>query len=145
MLWPRIVLARGEKKPDAETVAIARKIQQKLAAVARQSLAGAPVDVRPEPQRVCTQTGCVGVSVGALLAKVGKGCAVVALVSRPGQSPQRLVAWAGRVTLKAAEVPFRSHPEGSVGFPDFASCSSLIEQLATNDGPVVEAIREAAR
>lgn len=146
VLWPRIVLpSTGPRSPDASLLALARSVQQRLAQDAARALTGRAVDVRPKPQRVCPRSGCVAVSVGALLTRAGSGCAALALVSPAGRSPARIVPWGGKVVVRNAVVPFREHPEGHVAVKDYVPCERLLEALARRDAEVESAIQSAAR
>ena len=145
VLWPRIVLPRGAGQPDAETLALAAKVQAHLAEVARHALGARPVETRPEPERVCPKVGCKAVSLGVLLARAGNGCSVIALVSAPGPSAARLVTWSpGTVRLTENSVPFREPPERVVKVDDYASCAKLPGELAAKDGEIEAAIVAAA-
>ena len=145
VLWPRIVLPRSAAGPDAETRAIAARVQARLADVAKRVLGGKGVDVRPEPERVCPKQGCAAMSLGILLAQAGGGCSVFALVSSKGTSPARIVPWSpGTVTLSASSVPFREPAEKHVKVQDYAPCSKLPDDLATKDADIEAAIRAAA-
>jgi hypothetical protein len=84
VLWPRVVGPRGSPKPTTD---LARQLQSRLVAIAQRVAPGRPIDVRPEPERVCPRSGCAAMSLGVLLAVAGKGCVAVALVSDRGQSP----------------------------------------------------------
>jgi hypothetical protein len=142
ILWPRVVMPRGAGKPDAEALAIAGKVQTRLASIAERVLGGRLVDVRPEPERVCPKQGCKAASLGVLFTKAGGGCAVVALVSAPGTSPQKLIQWSpGEVTLRQASVPFRSPPEAVIGVKDYAACDKLPDALSAHDAEIEAAIR----
>ena len=143
VLWPRIVLARGSAGPDAETRALAGRVQQRLAEVARRAAPGKPVDVRPEPERVCPRSGCKAASVGALLTRAGSGCAVLALVSAPGQSPQRIVPWFADVTLDADSVGFREHAEKVVRVRDQGACAALPDALSAGEAAIESAVKNA--
>lgn len=143
VLWPRIVLPRGSSGPDAETRAIAGEVQRELETLARRAAPGAEVDARPEPERVCPRSGCRAASLGVLLARAGSGCAVLALVSKPGTSAQRIVPWYGQVRLDADQVPFREHAERKVHVEDYGSCSALPGALAERRSAIEEAIRHA--
>ncbi len=147
VLWPRIVHSRGDSAaPDDETRALATRIQRHLASLVHRELPGVPVDVRPEPERVCPRSGCVAVSVGVLLTRSGqKGCSATALVAPPDVAPARLVPWAGRVEPTQQIVPFREHAEEFVRVRDLARCDTLLEAAADRDKDVVEAIRQALR
>jgi len=147
VLWPRIVHSRnGPSAPDDETRALAARMQRHLASLIHRDLPGVPVDVRPEPERVCPRTGCVAVSVGVLLTRSGqKGCSATALVAPPDVAPARLVPWAGRVEPTQQSVPFREHAEDFVRVRDLARCDTLLEAAADRDKAVVEAIRQALR
>jgi len=142
ILWPRVVMPRGAGKPDADTLALAGKVQTRLASIAERVLGGRLVDVRPEPERVCPKPGCKAASLGVLFTKAGGGCAVVALVSAPGTSPQKLLQWSpGKVTVREASVPFRSPPEAVIGVKDYAACDKLPDALSAHDAEIEAAIR----
>ncbi len=143
MLWPRIVLPRGAGEPDASLRALARDVQTSLASASRGVFPPAKVDVRPAPERVCPRAGCKAVSVGALLTRAGKGCAVLALVSGPGESPATIVPWAGVVQLDRVEVPFREPPERQVQVDDYVRCTDLGAAMRKNAGRIEEAVRKA--
>lgn len=139
VLWPRVIPTDG-----AEAVADqAAGLQQRLRNIAESSLPGRSLDVRPSPERACPYRGCKGVSIGAVLAHSGRGCAVVALVSQPGQSPYRLVAWTKNTRLRASVVPFREPPESQIEVGDYRPCDSLEEELSELDETVSAAVREA--
>lgn len=139
VLWPRIVQPRGSPPPDASLRKIAGDVQAQLARIAKK--AGGPVEVRPEPERVCPQGGCKATRLGALVTRAGHGCAVVAVVGRPGETAAHLVPWAGRISLSATEVPFRSPPERVVHVGDYVPCASL--DLSKRAGDVEAALRSA--
>ncbi|MBI5534277.1 MAG: hypothetical protein HY898_16250 [Deltaproteobacteria bacterium] len=147
VLWPRVVLPRkGEMPDEASTRQLAGRLQAKLASMLRDKFPGVPVDVRPEPERVCPRAGCVAASVGILFTRSGKGgCTATVLASRQGDSPARLVPWAGGVKLKDETVPFREAPELRVRVMDHAACESLIEEAGKRDPEVEEAIRGVLR
>lgn len=144
VLWPRVVVPRSVGKPDADTLAIAGRVQTRLASIAERVLGGRAVDVRPEPERVCPKSGCKGASLGVLFTKAGAGCAVVALISGPGTAPARLIQWSpGVVKIKQASVPFRSPPESVIAVEDYAACDKLPDTLSEHDAAVESAIRSA--
>jgi len=144
VLWPRIVLPRGEA-PDASLRQLAGRVQKRLAEVTAQAAPGRALDLRPEPERVCHRSGCEAASVGALLTRAGKGCAVVALVSGPGTSPATLVPWAGSLRLSSPEVAFRSPPESVLGVKDYVPCDALDTALAAHDAQVKAQIARQAQ
>lgn len=139
VLWPRIVQPRGAPPPDASLRALAGRVQSELARIAKDS--GAAVDLRPEPERVCPRVGCQATRLGALVTRADHGCAVVAVVGRPGTSPARLVPWAGSVKLSASEVPFRSPPERVVHVEDYVPCDAV--DLSKRAADVTAALRAA--
>jgi hypothetical protein len=141
VLWPRIIPASA----GAESHDVAAALQSHLVSLVQTALPGREIDVRPEPERVCRQAGCIAMSVGILLARSGDGCVAVALISRPGQSPARLVPWVGEVVLSQEEVPFREHPESVVTISDFARCDEVAGALDTRDSIIEAAILEASR
>ncbi len=142
VMWPRIVMSRsGPPKPDAETRAVAGKLQARLAELTRRGAAGKTVEVRPEPERVCPRSGCKAVSVGILLARSGKGCAAAALISGPGTGPARIVPWLAKVSTNRTSVPFREPPEQAVSVSDYVPCAS-VATAAGSDEDVAKALSE---
>jgi hypothetical protein len=145
VLWPRIVLTRqGLGKPDDATRELARSLQARMADLVRSAAPGKNVDVRPEPERVCPRSGCTAASIGVLFAKAGDGCAAVALVSSPGQSPAKLVPWLGAARLTTDTVPFRQQAEEAVRVTDFSRCSAIAGEK-DHDADVQNAIKAAAK
>src|SRR5258706_8826239 len=120
VLWPRIVGDKGGAA-EADTRQIAARLQRRLQTMVARALPGRPVDVRPEPERVCPRSGCSAIAVGAVLSRSGGGCAVAALISDPGTSAARIVPWAGRVSLRHPTVPFRQPPEQEMSVEDYQS------------------------
>lgn len=143
VFWPRTVLPRGAR-PDDDTRALARRLQARLADVVRRAAPNHPVDVRPEPERVCPRSGCKAASVGVLLARAGNGCAAVALVSGSGTAPAELVPWMGQIALDRTSVPFREPPEAGVRVQDYLKCSSLVDDTS-GDATVQSAIKKVVR
>jgi hypothetical protein len=145
VLWPRIVLPRDAGKPDPETLQLAARAQSRLAELARKVLGRVTIDMRPEPERVCPKAGCKGISLGILFAKAGAGCSVMALVSAPGTSAQRIVPWSpGVVQLTRDSVGFREPAEAVVKVTDYGACGKLPDELAAKDAAIEAAIRTAA-
>jgi len=140
ILWPRIVGDKGGSG-ESDTRQIAARLQRRLQAIVARALPGRPVDVRPEPERVCPRSGCAAVAVGAVLSRSGGGCAVAALVSDPGTSAARLVPWAAKITLRHPTVPFRQPPEQEMSVDDFENCGALDAALAPHDADVEAALR----
>jgi len=136
VLWPRIIPA-GERDSLRPT---AQALQERLRAMVASALPGRPIDVRPENERVCPITGCLGSAVGLLLVRQGTGCVAITLLSDPGKSAQRLVGWAGGYT-SPAEVPFREPPESSVLVRDYVPCERLLELTGARDDAVRGALR----
>jgi hypothetical protein len=141
VLWPRIIGDRGGAT-DPDSRQIAARIQRRLASLVAKALPGRPVDVRPEPERVCPRAGCSAIAVGAVLSRSGGGCAVAALVSDPGTSAARIVPWAGRVSLRHPTVPFRQPPEQEMSVEDFQSCGAIDGDLAGHDAEVEAALKK---
>ena len=133
LLWPRVVPGTGSEVLTPQ----ASWIQARLKKMIKTSVPGRAIDIRPEPERVCPQAGCKGVSVGALLVHHEEGCAVVALIGQPGRSSVRMVPWAGKVILKSETVPFREPPESYVTIRDLVPCKTILSEL-TEEGPAVE-------
>jgi hypothetical protein len=128
ILWPRII----PKSDDAETVALAERIQSKLASMATASGAKS-VDKRPAPERVCPRpAGCRGPSVGAVLTVKDSACAVAVVVGPAGASDVELMPLAGGIDLKRKTVPFREPPESALTIVEFAKCSDLRASLEEN-------------
>ena len=140
VLWPRII-GRSEEGRSED---IAAALQQRLREVVARALPGRPVDVRPEPERVCPQGGCRTVNVGVLLLREQAGCAVLALVGGAGRSAISIVPWAGDVELRSATVPFRDPPEDEVRVKDFTPCGEILGALSQREAEVEAAIRAAA-
>lgn len=141
VFWPRII----PYPTSEETRAIAAAVQGRLRAIVAEALPGRPIDVRPEPERVCPQTGCRAMTVGVLLLHEGSGCAALALVAGSGKSSTTIVPWVGRVKVHDSDVPFRDYPENHVTVTDFASCSTLLAQLEERKPEIIAAIQARAR
>jgi hypothetical protein len=141
VLWPRIIPS------DQAGVSreLAGAIQNHLRNLVSQALPGRAIDMRPEPERVCPQAGCLGPSVGILFLRDSNGCAVLGLVSGPGQSSTRMIPWVGLVDARPEDVPFRQPPESYVTVKDFsAPCSSVLGLLGDRDAEIIAAIRSVA-
>ncbi|MBW2460928.1 MAG: hypothetical protein JRH11_04730 [Deltaproteobacteria bacterium] len=139
VLWPRVVTSAG-----ASAVFEASEVQAALRSIAERVFEGAPIDVRPDPQRTCPQSGCAGVAIGAVVLKSSSACAVVATVSRPGPTDAHLVAWVAEVELQNHHVPFREPPESHIRVVDFLPCAELATSLAANEPAVEELLRQTA-
>lgn len=137
VLWPRVV----PPSDDPGVQALAGQLQARLAAAVARELDGAPVDVRPAPERACPRDGCKGISVGAVLGHKAGGCVAVAFVSARGPEPHQVLPWAGEVAIFSPQVQFRSPPENAFEVAEFTPCSMLQEQL--DDGPLAAAIADA--
>ncbi len=135
VFWPRII----PKTDDANIQGYARALQQRLVAIANKKFKG-KIDVRPAPERVCPQQGCKAATLGVLFTHRGGGCTAVALFSRPGRSPIRLIPWAGVVTLKKDQVPFRAYPETQLSIQDAVPCADFVEALAQKQADVEAAL-----
>ncbi len=134
VFWPRVI----PKTDDAEIRSLAKTLQQRLVAVASKRFD--KIDMRPEPERVCPQSGCDGATLGVLLAHGGGGCTAVALVAEAGQSPSKLVPWAGLVRLKREEVGFRDYPESALTIKDAVPCDDLAKALAAKEADILAAL-----
>jgi len=139
VLWPRVVSSGVDEVPETS------EVQSQLRAIAERAAEGRPVDVRPEPQRVCPQGGCEAAAVGAVVLRADTGCAVVATASLPGPTPARLVPWAGQVELAEHNVPFREPPEQHIRVTDFVPCSDLATALYSVEPEIEQAVREVIR
>ena len=140
VLWPRITPRAAEAR-DRQA---AQRVQSYLRAAVQRHLPGRAIDIRPEPERACRRSGCDAVAVGAVLAKRGSACMVVATVTPPGPVETTLVPMAGQVDLQRASIPFRDPPENYLSVRDFADCSNIEAQLARGDAALAEALRRAA-
>jgi hypothetical protein len=140
VLWPRVIPATE----DAEIVALAGSLQQRLTEVARAAVPGGAIDTRPQPERVCPRSGCRAASLGAVLVHVDGGCVALGLVAEPGASPTRILAWAGDVKLGKTEVPFREPPESEVKIVDAVPCKDLGKALGDAPAELSDALAAAA-
>lgn len=139
LLWPRVI----PRSDDPQTEQDAAFVQGQLRAAIARALPGRPVDVRPNPERVCPRSGCVGVSVGAVFMHKEAGCGVVATVSKPGTEPQRLITMAGALSLTAETAPFREPPETFVTVHDFDRCVDLGPSMELRMAALEAALRDA--
>lgn len=141
LLWPRII----PRDIVDENRDLAGALQQRMKGIVEKHLPGRAIDFRPEPERVCPKTGCAGVSVGLLLSRQGQGCLVIALISRPGVAPTRIVPWVGKVQLRADTVGFREWPESQITVADYIPCNSLLTTMDSQEANIAAALQEAAR
>lgn len=141
VLWPRII----PREIVDENRDLAAALQQQMRRIVEKHLPGRPLDFRPEPERVCPQGGCVGASVGLLLSRSGNGCLVLALVSRPGPSPTKIVPWVGKVQLRTDTIGFREWPESQIVVSDFVPCNALLTTMDAGEASVAAALRAAAQ
>ncbi|MBK7830332.1 hypothetical protein [Nannocystis sp.] len=141
ILWPRII----PRDIVDENRGLAAALQQQMKLMVEKHLPGRAIDFRPEPERVCPKAGCTGVSVGLLLSRQGQGCLVLALVSRPGASPTRIVPWVGKVQLRADTVGFREWPESQITVADYIPCSSLLTTMDAQEAAIAAALKAAAQ
>ncbi len=139
VLYPRVVPVTRED----ELRAISVGVQQRLVDLVMRALPGRKMDLRPFPERACPQAGCTVPALGAVLASVDTGCAVVVTLSPPGRSDSTLRAWAGEVELRGGPVPFREAPESRITVKDMAICADLAEAGAAKDAELITAIRAA--
>ena len=138
VLWPRIIPSAQAE----QTSELAAKVQVQVTALARRTMPGRALDVRPKGERSCPETGCPGGSLGVLLIRKGEGCAAVALVGVPGRSKLRLAAWAGQLELKKYEVEFRDPPESQVRVVDFVPCAALVAAMEAPNADVERAVHD---
>jgi len=139
IFWPRII-PRDIVEQNHE---LAAALQRHTRTVVQRNLPGRSLDVRPEPERVCPQGGCKAPSIGILLSREQQGCLVLALISKPGESPTKIVPWAGDVRLKSDIVPFREYPEGQITVADYVPCTALLSTMDENEEVVMRALTEA--
>jgi hypothetical protein len=141
VLFPRIIPAEAFDS----TRMIAGLVQQRAQELVERTLAGRPIDVRPEPERTCPKAGCAAVALGVLIVRQGDGCAVVGFVMPPGTSdPTTLVPWTGDLTLKQTTIPFRAYPESEVVVSDYGPCDDLPGSLGEHEAEVAAALTAAA-
>ena len=141
LLWPRII----PRDIVDENRDLAAALQQRMKGMVEKHLPGRAIDFRPEPERVCPKTGCAGVSIGLLLSRQGQGCLVLALISRPGVSPTRIVPWVGKVQLRADTVGFREWPESQITVADYVPCTSLLTTMDAQEAAIADALKAAAQ
>ena len=89
-----------------------------------------PLDVRPDPERVCPRDGCLGPSLGALLVTQNGTCAAVAVVGNPGRGEHALIRWSGRLTVRDRVIPYRDPPESHVTLQEATPCEGMGAELA---------------
>ncbi|MCZ7680771.1 MAG: hypothetical protein M5U28_19165 [Sandaracinaceae bacterium] len=135
VLFPRVM-----GLPGAEPAAL----QAHMVELARRLFPDRPIDVRPDPERVCPRAGCNGVSLGALLIVRDGSCATVGIVGGPGATDLTLTRWSGRLIVRDRVIPFREPPESHVVLQDSSPCDQLVEHLTVEDYAVEEALRAAA-
>lgn len=135
-LWPRII----PRTATATSRELATAVQRYMVGLIRRTLPNRPIDIRPEPERVCRRAGCEAISVGVLLVRKNAGCVLIGLVSRPGQSPAALIPWLGEVQLKQRTAGFREPPESQVRVLDFAMCDQLPRQLSQKNEALITAL-----
>ncbi len=139
VLWPRIV----PRDEDPVTTEIASLLQARLRAMAERT--GAPVEVRPAPERACPRDGgCVATSLGAVLSRKGGACAAAVTIGPPGTSPVRVLGWAGNVEVKDETSAFRDPPENLLVVKEWAKCEDLLASLRKNAPPSDESAIEKA-
>lgn len=134
VFWPRIMGFAGAE---------AALLQERLVAIARRVDPDGPIDVRPEPQRVCPRGGCEAPSLGVLLVVQDGTCATVAIIGRPHDGDLSLVRWTGDLTVRDAQVPFREPPESHITLHDRTPCADLATELAAHEAEVEAALRAA--
>lgn len=135
VLFPRVMGLPGEE---------AQHLQQHMVALAQRVFPDRPMDVRPDPERVCPRSGCNGVSLGALLVTQNGNCVVLGVVGAPGPTDLTLRRWAGEITVRDETIPFRDPPESHVTVHDMAACGELDAALGEEDYAIEEALRRAA-
>ena len=141
VLWPRIV----PRQIVDDNRGLASALQQQMRRIVEKHLPGRAIDFRPEPERVCPKTGCAGVSVGLLLSREQQGCLVLALISRPGTSPTKIIPWVGKVVLTRDTVDFREWPESQITVADYVPCTSLLTTMDAQEPAIAAALQAAAQ
>jgi hypothetical protein len=141
VFWPRVI----PRSDDPELSALAGEVQAKLVELARATYPDRPIDVRPEPERVCPREGCPAATFGIVILHDNEShCAAVALTSAGETSTNALAVWAGDLVLKEERVEFREYPESYVGIRDYVPCAELLEAMAGSDEDIVAALRAAS-
>lgn len=142
ILWPRIVPATIAD----ENRQLTSSLQQHVRSLVEKTLPGRPLDIRPEPERVCPRTGCKGVSINILFHRNNTGCVAIALINAPGTSDTQMIPWAGGIEFKQGQtsVPFREPPESHVTVKDYALCTGLLETMKAQDAVVANALKASA-
>jgi hypothetical protein len=135
VLYPRVM-----GLPDQEPAAL----QAHMVELAQRVFPNRPLDVRPDPERVCPRDGCLGPSLGALLVAQNGTCATVAVVGNPGRGEHALLRWSGRLTVRDRVIPFREPPESHITLQEATPCEGLGAELGEEDYAVEEALRHAA-
>lgn len=135
VLYPR-VMGLPENEPET--------LQAHMVELAQRVFPDRPIDVRPDPERVCPRTGCNGVSLGALLVVQNGQCATVGVVGGPGPTDLTLTRWSGMLIVRDRVIPFREPPESHITLQEASPCDQLTEHLPVEDYAVEEALRRAA-
>ena len=135
VLFPRVM-----GLPDQEAAAL----QAHMVEVAQRVFPNRPLDIRPDPERVCPRDGCLGPSLGALLVTQNGTCAAIAVVGNPGRGEHALIRWSGRLTVRDRVIPFRDPPESHVTLQEATPCEGMGAELGVDDYAVEEALRRAA-
>ena len=133
VMWPRVMGFSGEESA---------LLQQRLVAIARRVAPNGPIDIRPEPQRVCPRGGCNAPSLGVLLVVQDGTCATVAIIGRPRDGNLTLVPWTGDLDISDRNIPFREPPESHVVLHDRTSCADLATELGAHEAEVEAALRQ---
>lgn len=141
VFWPRMI----PREIADQNHELAAALQRHVRTVVQRNMPGLSLDVRPEPERVCPQGGCKATTIGILLSREQQGCLVLALIGKPGESPTKIVPWAGDVQLRADTVPFREYPETQITIADYVPCNALLSTMDDNEGAVLKALKEAIK
>jgi hypothetical protein len=141
VLWPRII----PREIVDSNRDLAAALQEQMRRIVEKHLPGRPIDFRPEPERVCPKEGCAGISVGLLLSRQQQGCLVLALISRPGVSPTKIVPWVGKVQLRSDTVAFREWPESQIVVSDLVPCNALLVTMDAEEPAIAAALQAAAQ
>ncbi|HEY8377943.1 MAG TPA: hypothetical protein VIK91_15710, partial [Nannocystis sp.] len=70
---------------------------------------------------------------------------VLALISRPGPSPTKIVPWVGKVNLRSDTVGFREWPESQIQVADYVPCNSLLTTMDAQEYAIAAALQAAAQ
>jgi hypothetical protein len=141
ILWPRVI----PSNIAAQNAGTASSLQQHMQQIVARALPGRPVELRPSPERVCPRGGCKAPSISVLFTRNQNACVAIALISGPGETPAKMIPWAGTIVFKGGDsAPFRQPPENQITIKDYVPCDTLLTEMGKADAQVEAALRMAA-